>query len=91
MLNKRQKQLYEYLLEHEGETICKFQVVNHFEGAYAVEEKEKNSKSHKILDDVKALNRDETIEKIIIYKNNTLKIATEEEAKEYRNLFLKKL
>ncbi len=90
MLNKRQLELYNYLLEHEGEIITKSQIVDQLINYYSQEEKKKNSKSHKILDDIKEINDSTMCEKIIIYKNNFIKVASEEEAGEYMKSFYKK-
>lgn len=90
MLNNRQQKLYEYLVNNEGKVILKSHIVDDLEGLYNPEERKDNSKSHTILDDIKTINDDATCEKIILYKNNKIKVATKEEAEEYCIKFYKK-
>lgn len=92
MATKRQQILYRYLINHGGDfwrTKEEILTVG-CPGMYPAAEIVNNSKSHKLLDDIKAINNSSEFEKIIIYKNNLIKIANEEEAKEYANQFFKK-
>ena len=89
---KRQQCLYRYLTLHGGEFWRSREEIVEVgcPGQYCENEGKANSKSHQILDDIKAINNNPEFEKIIIYKHNMIKIANEEEAKEYANQFLKK-
>lgn len=89
---KRQQCLYRYLTTHGGNYWRSREEIVEVgcPGMYGESERVANSKSHQILDDIKAINNNPEFEKIIIYKNNMIKIANEEEAKEYCNQFLKK-
>lgn len=92
MKTKRQLLLYRYLINHGGDYWrTKEEIVDvACPGLYPRAEIEPNSRSHQLLDDIKAINNNPEFEKIIIFKNNLIKIANEEEAKEYANQFLKK-
>lgn len=90
MINERQKQLYELLVNNEGKVLTKAQIIEALPGLYSSEEAKDNSKWHNILDDVKAINRDPEIEKILIYKSGKIGVANEEQAEEYKQEFLKK-
>ncbi len=89
---KRQNCLYRYLVNHGGEfwRTRKEIVELACPGQYGESEINENGHSHQILDDIKAINNNSEFEKIIIYKNNMIKIANEEEAKAYSKEFLKK-
>ncbi len=84
-VKKRQKNLYEYLLGQK-DFVSKEDIVNNVEG-YQISDK--GNKTHNILDDIKALNIDSSVEKIIVCKNSKFKIANEEEANKYRDYFRK--
>lgn len=89
---KRQLCLYRYLINHGGEFWRSREEIVEVAcpGMYSESESESNGNSHQILDDIKAINNNPEFEKIIIYKNNMIKIASEEEAKLYCDSFLKK-
>ena len=89
---KRQQCLYRYLTLHGGQYWRSREEIVEVgcPGMYGEGESKANSKSHQILDDIKAINNNPEFEKIIIYKDNLIKVASEEEANEYANQFLKK-
>lgn len=89
---KRQQCLYRYLVNHGGDYWRSREEIVEVAcpGMYGESERVPNAQSHKILDDIKAINNNPDFEKIIIYKDNLIKIANEEEAKEYCSQFLKK-
>ena len=89
---KRQQCLYRYLTLHGGNFWrTRGEIVEvGCPGMYSEGEGKANSKFHQILDDIKAINNNPEFEKIIIYKDNLIKVASEEEAKEYAGYFLKK-
>ena len=90
--SKRQQNLYRYLVNHGGEFWrTRREIVEvGCPGLYSESEGIENSQSHEILDDIKAINNNSDFEKIIIYQNNMIKVANEEEAKAYSKQFLKK-
>ena len=89
---KRQQCLYKYLTSHGGEFWRSREEIVEVgcPGMYGESEGKPNATTHQILDDIKAINNNPEFEKIIIYKDNLIKVASEEEAKEYANQFLKK-
>ena len=89
---KRQQCLYRYLTLHGGEFWRSREEIVEVgcPGMYGESEGKANATTHQILDDIKAINNNPEFEKIIIYKDNLIKVASEEEAKEYANQFLKK-
>ena len=89
---KRQQCLYMYLTLHGGEFWRSREEIVEVgcPGMYGESESKPNASTHQILDDIKAINNNPEFEKIILYKSNMIKIASEEEAKEYANQFLKK-
>lgn len=89
---KRQQILYRYLTSHGGDFWRSREEIVEVgcPGLYSEGEGKANASTHQILDDIKAINDNSEFEKIIIYKGNMIKIANEEEAKEYSNHFLKK-
>lgn len=90
ILNQKQKDLYNYLLENEGKTLHKADIVDHFPTYYVDEERKTSSQSHYILDDIKKLNASPDIEKIIVYEKGNIKIANPEEAMKYALYFFEK-
>ena len=89
---KRQQCLYKYLTSHGGDFwISREEIVEvGCPGMYGESEGKPNASTHQILDDIKTINNNPEFEKIILYKDNLIKVASEEEAKEYANQFLKK-
>lgn len=90
--SKRQMCLYRYLVNHGGDFWRSRREIVEVgcPGLYSESEGIENSHSHEILDDIKAINNNSDFEKIIIYQNNMIKVANEEEAKAYSKQFLKK-
>lgn len=89
---KRQQCLYKYLTSHGGNFWNSREEIVEVgcPGMYGESEGKPNASTHQILDDIKAINNNPEFEKIILYKDNLIKVASEEEAKEYANQFLKK-
>ena len=89
---KRQQCLYRYLTLHGGNFWRSREEIVEVgcPGMYGESEGRPNATTHQILDDIKAINNNPEFEKIIIYKDNLIKVASEEEAKAYAVHFLKK-
>lgn len=89
-LNKRQKQLYTWLLNSSKidnfykskEFICR--ALSHIYPRFLEDSSEHNSAAFALLrNDVRAINRSDEVEKIIISSKKGYKIATKEEAEKY--------
>ena len=83
-ITKRQLDLYDYLSK-QTDKVTKADIVANVKG-YLLSDQ--TNFTHNILDDIKALNNNTSIEKVVIAKNSKFWIAnSKEEAKEYEKHF----
>ena len=84
MLNTRHYKLYEYLKDNyeEGKFISKQQICKDLKDFYQINEKETRY-CRKLEEDVREINDDETLTKIIVSNKKGYKIGSKEEVQKY--------